>query len=108
MSVRIFEGSQHAKTYAQFRTVLPDKVIEEILDFLCEMINPHECINVFDVGCGNGQSSIKFSSHFKNVYAFDVSEAQISEAKRTEHPMNVHFNVSEVSFAVLILKSKYI
>jgi len=45
-----------------------------------------------DVGCGTGQSTIALAPHFKEVIGFDVSKAQIEEAKK-DAPSNVTYNV---------------
>ncbi|CAN8006182.1 unnamed protein product, partial [Ixodes hexagonus] len=47
-----------------------------------------------DVGCGSGQSSRVLSPYFSLVRAYDVSEAQIAEAKASNRVDNVTFSVA--------------
>jgi len=95
MSIRIFEGSKHANIYAKFRPIVPDNVIEDVLNFLKQDLDSKEWNVVVDVGCGSGQGTKKFAPYFKHVYGYDVSPAQIKEAKESEHSPNVFYDVSD-------------
>ena len=44
-----------------------------------------------DAGCGSGQCSLLFSSHFKKVLATDISVSQIEVAKSHNHSSNIEF-----------------
>lgn len=44
-----------------------------------------------DVGCGSGQNTLLLAKYFEKVVGTDVSEAQIEEAKRAAHPVNVSY-----------------
>ncbi len=96
MSVRIFEGSNHANKYAKFRPIVPDNVIDCVLDFLRQRIDSNEWNIAVDVGCGSGQGTNKLSQYFRKVFGFDVSPAQINEAKNSKHSTNVFYEVSYV------------
>ncbi|CAN8006600.1 unnamed protein product, partial [Ixodes hexagonus] len=47
-----------------------------------------------DVGCGSGQSSRVLSPYFHLVRAYDLSEAQIAEAKANNRMANLAFSVA--------------
>jgi len=94
MSVRIFEGSNHANKYAKFRPIVPDNVIDCVLDYLRQKIDSNEWNIAVDVGCGSGQGTNKLSQYFEKVFGFDVSPAQINEAKNSKHSTNVFYEVS--------------
>ncbi|CAG2103362.1 unnamed protein product, partial [Medioppia subpectinata] len=93
MSVRIFEGTNHANIYAQFRPSAPDQVIDVVLDYLRQQIPEDRWRVAVDVGCGSGQGCNKLSQHFGHCYGFDVSPAQITAANTTQHPDNVSYAV---------------
>ncbi len=94
MPVRIFEGTNHANLYSKFRPTVPNNVIDCVLQFLREEIDPNQWDRVVDVGCGSGQGTNKLSQYFKQAYGFDVSPAQINEAKNSKHSKNISYSVS--------------
>jgi len=93
MSVRIFEGTKHANLYTRFRPTIPDAVIDVVLNFLREKIPSDKWDIAVDVGCGSGQGTHKLAKHFKRCYGFDVSPAQINEAKGAHHSDNICYDV---------------
>jgi len=95
MSVRIFEATKHANIYAKYRPSLPKQVVDEVLNFLRQKIPSNEWNIAVDVGCGSGQGTNKVSKYFHDCYGFDISQAQINEAKGTKHRPNVHYDVSQ-------------
>ena len=44
-----------------------------------------------DIGCGTGQSTRPLAPYFEKVLGFDISEAQLENAKREETPDNVEY-----------------
>jgi len=94
MSVRIFEGSNHANIYSKFRPIVPDNVIDCVLDYLKRKIDSNDWNIAVDVGCGSGQGTNKLSQYFKQIFGFDVSPAQINEALNSKHSSNVFYEVS--------------
>ena len=86
MSIRLFEGSDHAKYYAQFRPYYPDSVVRTIVEYYAsnntDMIVDSGHGTAVDVGCGSGQSTYPLRQHFKKVIGIDVSEKQIEHAKK--------------------------
>lgn len=48
---------------------------------------------MLDVGCGGGKSTQLFLEDFENILGIDISESQISFAKRTIKKSNVNFQV---------------
>ncbi|VDI19628.1 Hypothetical predicted protein [Mytilus galloprovincialis] len=83
MSIRLFESSDHAKYYAQFRPDYPDTVVKSIVDY-CKLSN-NDFGTAIDIGCGTGQSTYSLKTYFKNVIGVDVSEKQIEQAKLKYH-----------------------
>ncbi|CAG2104869.1 unnamed protein product, partial [Medioppia subpectinata] len=94
MSVRIFEGTNHANLYSRFRPTVPDEVIAEVLRFLEGRIPSDKWDIAVDVGCGSGQGTNKLSKFFDSCYGYDVSRAQINEAQVVNHSHNVYYDVS--------------
>jgi trans-aconitate methyltransferase len=94
MPVRIFEGTNHANLYSKFRPIVPNNVIDCVLEFLREEIDSNQWDRVVDVGCGSGQGTNKLSQYFKQGYGFDVSPAQINEANNSKHSKNISYGVS--------------
>ena len=90
----VFSTKEHATLYSKYRQNLPQKVLDYILECLEQGIAKQHWNIAVDVGCGGGQSVHVLAKHFKNVYGFDVSEAQIKEAFDSHHPSNAHFEVS--------------
>lgn len=60
--------------YALYRPGYPD----ELFDYLKTVIS--RCENAWDCGTGNGQVAVKLSAFFENVYATDISAAQLAQA----------------------------
>ena len=94
MSVRIFEGSNHANLYSRFRPTVPRNVVEVVLKFLESEIPSDEWQTAVDVGCGSGQGTQVLAKYFDKCFGFDVSAAQISEAKDNNRFDNVFYSVS--------------
>ena len=95
--IRLFEGSEHAKSYAQYRPTYPSEVYDKIVEF-CHQRGAGRSL-ALDVACGSGQSTLPLRSHFDKVVGCDISQAQIGQAP-TEHD-NVTFRVGsaeDVSF----------
>ncbi|XP_075545705.1 putative methyltransferase DDB_G0268948 isoform X1 [Dermacentor variabilis] len=82
----------HADIYAKFRPTAPQALIDQIMKFVKEKISD---LNLaVDVGCGPGTSTTALASYFKEVHGYDISEAQITEAKSLHKFKNVSFSVS--------------
>ena len=86
MSIRLFESSDHAKYYAQFRPDYPDSVVRTIVDYYASN-NTDTTVDsghgtAVDVGCGSGQSTYPLRQHFNKVIGMDISEKQIEQAKK--------------------------
>ena len=96
----VFANPDHASLYTKFRPSLPQNVLDYVLDFLKQRIDSNKWQIAIDIGCGGGQSTQILAKHFRNVYGFDVSQAQIKEAVESDHPSNVHFEVSQLRKAI--------
>ena len=86
MSIRLFESSDHAKYYAQFRPDYPDSVVRTMVEYYASN-NTDTTVDsghgtAVDVGCGSGQSTYPLRQHFNKVIGIDVSEKQIEHAKK--------------------------
>ncbi|KAM5151699.1 uncharacterized protein ACMZJ9_009941 [Mantella aurantiaca] len=90
MSIRLFEGKEHATSYQKFRFEPSQEIIDIILGFLDERL-PGCRGFVVDVGCGTGQNTRILSPHFEKVLGIDISDAQIEEAKRVTVSPNVTY-----------------
>ena len=58
--------------------------------------NPQALKLAVDIGCGTGQSTRPLSPYFENVLGFDISEAQLENAKKEETPNNVEYRYVRV------------
>ena len=67
-----------AASYAEHRPSYP----ADLFQWLADICTTHE--NAWDCGAGNGQASIALANHFTNVYATDLSDSQIANART--HP----------------------
>lgn len=76
--------SSIATNYAQYRPTYP----KAFFDYL-QTILPG-CENAWDCGTGNGQVALALSKIFKNVFATDISRAQIEHAFTAE---NISYSV---------------
>ncbi|MEQ8477659.1 class I SAM-dependent methyltransferase [Fulvivirga sp.] len=76
--------SGHAADYARFRPAYP----ETLYNFILANTEGREL--AWDCATGNGQVASELSSHFRTVYATDLSEKQIDNAMRKG---NIHYSV---------------
>ncbi|KAM5151701.1 uncharacterized protein ACMZJ9_009943 [Mantella aurantiaca] len=90
MSIRLFEGKEHATSYQKFRFEPSQEIIDIILGFLDERLPGSRGFAV-DVGCGTGQNTRVLSPHFEKILGTDISEAQIEEAKNALVSPNVTY-----------------
>ena len=84
----------HANLYSKFRPTVPQQVLEVVLKYLESDIPSNEWQTAVDVGCGSGQGTNLLAKYFKKCFGFDVSPAQITEAKESKHCDNVSYEVS--------------
>ena len=71
--------SRQANVYAQYRPGYPKELFEYILGFVKEKDLAWDC------GTGNGQSASELSTHFKKVFATDISQKQLDNAAAKEN-----------------------
>lgn len=71
--------SKHAKLYADARPSYPSALFE----YLSSLCDAHDC--AWDCATGNGQAAVQLARYFKKVIATDASQAQIENAKATDH-----------------------
>lgn len=74
--------SNHAVEYAKYRPLYPDNLYQYIFQFVEQFGSAWDC------GTGNGQVARVLANHFRQVYATDLSEAQLHEAPRLP---NIHY-----------------
>jgi len=74
----IKQAEVYDQQHQKFRNY--EKEVLEMLDYL-SLTNPQELV-LIDLGCGTGATVIHASKHFKKIFAVDVSELMISQAKR--------------------------
>jgi len=74
----IKQAEMYDQQHQKFRNY--EKEVLEMLDYL-SLTNPQELV-LIDLGCGTGATVIHASKHFKKIFAVDVSELMISQAKR--------------------------
>ena len=84
--------SKQATLYSKFRPGYPKK----LFDFIMPLIPEKNA--AWDVGTGNGQVAVTLVSHFKKVYASDLSAAQIENAQRKKNIVYTVENAEACSF----------
>lgn len=84
-----YSDEKQAENYDQQHRKFRDyeKELSSILDFL-PLQNPQD-MTMIELGCGTGAISIHAAKKFKKVYAVDVSEAMINQAKRKKENENI-------------------
>jgi len=71
--------SKQAVDYSKFRPQYPDEMIEYIISFVDNKST------ALDVATGNGQVAHKLSTHFKKVFATDISQKQLDNAIQADN-----------------------
>ena len=79
-TVKRFENADHAAAYAKFRPVYP-RAVAEIITTYMKSNGGSGFEFAVDVACGSGQSTFLLCEYFQKVVGFDVSAAQIAQAK---------------------------
>jgi ubiquinone/menaquinone biosynthesis C-methylase UbiE len=77
--------SDHSKIYATFRPTYPQDLYDFVFSHVLEKNTAWDC------GTGNGQVAQVLARHFTIVYATDISQQQIDQAKKLD---NVRYSVS--------------
>jgi ubiquinone/menaquinone biosynthesis C-methylase UbiE len=78
--------SKQSDLYSRFRPGYPG----QLFDFLLPLVPDKR--NAWDCGTGNGQVAAKLSNYFTEVYATDLSAAQIENA---DHKKNIFYSVEK-------------
>lgn len=76
--------SSNSDKYAQFRPTYPS----EFFEFLSHVVTEKD--TAWDVGTGNGQVAFELAKIFEKVYATDISQTQIDNAKKAD---NIYYSV---------------
>ena len=76
--------SKQSDLYSRFRPGYP----RQLFDFLLPLVPDKK--TAWDCGTGNGQVAVKLSRYFNEVYATDLSSAQIENAERKQ---NIFYSV---------------
>lgn len=76
--------STQSDKYAQYRPTYPSGLYDYIQSLVPTRINAWDC------GTGNGQVAYQLSALFEQVYATDISQAQLDNAQRSH---NIHYSL---------------
>ena len=71
--------SKQSGLYARFRPTYPP----ELYEWLLGLVEKKEC--AWDCGTGNGQVATVLADHFRQVYATDISQAQLDKAMHRDN-----------------------
>lgn len=82
MADMVFCNSELVEKYVHYRPTPPAELITTVVNFVKEK-RPLPLQVCVDVGCGSGQSTWLYSSHFQQVFGLDVSLEQLEAAKKT-------------------------
>src|ERR1700680_4815740 len=83
--------SKQSDLYSKFRPGYPKK----LFDFLLPLVPDKK--SAWDCGTGNGQIAVKLSQYFNEVYATDLSAAQIDNAVKKKNIFYFVENAEETS-----------
>ncbi|XP_061918698.1 uncharacterized protein LOC133659882 [Entelurus aequoreus] len=89
MAVRLFEESEHAAVYLQYR-VTPEEMVTRIMDLMKTKVEKKFNLAV-DVGCGCGQGTLLLAPFFDQVVGTDISPAQLDVAQANSACPNVKY-----------------
>lgn len=84
--------SKQSDLYSRFRPGYP----EQLFDFLVPLVPDKNY--AWDCGTGNGQVAVKLCKFFKEVYATDLSAAQINNAEKKQ---NIIYSVESAEESLL-------
>ena len=84
--------SKQSDLYSRFRPGYP----RELFDFLLPLVPDKK--TAWDCGTGNGQVAVKLSVYFNEVYATDLSSAQIGNADKKPNIFYTVGNAEETLF----------
>ena len=76
--------SKQAQLYAAYRPSYP----KELFDFILSHVKNWDA--AWDCATGNGQTAIELAPFFKNVYATDISQKQLDNARTMD---NIHYSL---------------
>src|SRR5690606_29901474 len=76
--------STQSDKYAKFRPTYP----AEFFKYLNSIVKNKK--SAWDCGTGNGQIAFELSKFFENVYATDISQSQIDNARKAD---NIRYSV---------------
>ncbi|CAD5114896.1 DgyrCDS3930 [Dimorphilus gyrociliatus] len=94
MFKKLFQSTEIAKAYKNFRPTYPASVTSFILQYIDEKLTLPESRRIaVDVGCGSGQSTELLASHFQKIVGIDISEAQITVAKKENKFKHIEYKV---------------
>lgn len=80
------QAEMYDEQHQKFRDY--EKEFKRMMDFL-ELRNTRD-MTLVDMGCGTGATSIFAANFFKNVYAVDVSDVMIKQARKKIEHRNIH------------------
>jgi ubiquinone/menaquinone biosynthesis C-methylase UbiE len=88
------QAAQYDKKHNRFRDY------EKEVNYLINELSLHNSKNLtlIDLGCGTGAFAINASKYFKKIYAVDVAEAMIHQAKQKMDPHNTNITFINSGF----------
>lgn len=84
--------SKQAVDYSKFRPQYPEEMIEFIVSFV------NNKSTALDVATGNGQVAHKLSTHFKKVFATDISQKQLDNVIQADNIIYSKESAEKTSF----------
>jgi len=94
MSTSVWENTEEAAKYKDFRPEHPLEIVEKAIEFLKEGFTG-PLLQAVDVGCGSGLSTRNLVGRFSSVLGVDLSASMIEEARNSfKGEEGVEFKVS--------------
>ena len=84
--------SKQSQAYAAFRPVYPEALYNFILDKVASKTQAWDCAT------GNGQVALQLAQHFNQVYATDISQAQLDQAPPIPNIIYGKFSAEKTNF----------
>ncbi|KAG8432595.1 hypothetical protein GDO86_017009 [Hymenochirus boettgeri] len=94
MDTHIFQNKDFSAAYQKGMFLVSEKVNHLVLSYLEEKKGkPFEL--AIDAGCGTGISTRMLAPYFQKVIGIDMSESQLSEARKMTSQKNIHYQISK-------------
>ncbi|XP_077128393.1 putative methyltransferase DDB_G0268948 isoform X2 [Ranitomeya variabilis] len=94
MAVHLFKKMDFSLKYQKYMIPVSNELINVVFSYVKGKTNGRPLEMALDVGCGTGRYTLPLAPHFKKVLGLDISESQLSVAKKMTLANNVSYMVA--------------